>query len=529
MDVPDADYRSDVYRALSAFATDSTAQRQKMVSALRDVYFIRAVDARTGSHHFARPPDAYQATQRMKDLFAGVPGVLIIDDSKDYLRGDRIRTLLEAAGSPLYLLPASVESPLTPEEKADLRQRETGDMASSYDIELSDHTLVGLKSLLTTIPGLTETEGNARVKLLWEALCDVADRRGSGVFEGEYRWMRYGARSAVFNPYFVRLLNETRWIPDGNGVLQRPGDVVFESTGWKENPFLLTKIVFKPPVIDELAREAGIDPGVLTLLTQYGLTSVEQLTSQLRRAGLMDGDGEAGEAPSTADPNRDISDGAAGQISPVSDSPDPTGASDSGSKAPTDAEPGTPANQPSGGVNDPAGADGTNHAGSGDGSEQHQTGQDTQSGDGRQFVSYVALNSEDEEDSDPDGLTQQERMNLEDNAIGLILEHEPRLKRTPMNNPGFDLLEPGTDGQPVKWVEVKAMRATLGDRPVGITRTQFEFGRKHGKAFWLYIVESARDPKQARIVRIQDPVGKSQTFTFDHGWIEVAEIAKTTE
>ena len=67
------------------------------------------------------------------------------------------------------------------------------------------------------------------------------------------------------------------------------------------------------------------------------------------------------------------------------------------------------------------------------------------------------------------------------------------------------------------------MRGTLNDRPVGISRTQFEWAQKRGSAFWIYIVENADAPEQARVVRIQDPAGKSQTFTFDHGWLSVAE------
>jgi hypothetical protein len=29
-----------------------------------------------------------------------------------------------------------------------------------------------------------------------------------------------------------------------------------------------------------------------------------------------------------------------------------------------------------------------------------------------------------------------------------------------------------------------------------------------------------------RIIRNQDPAGKARTFTFDHGWISVAETEK---
>ena len=54
--------------------------------------------------------------------------------------------------------------------------------------------------------------------------------------------MWFTERRAVFDASFVPLLNDTYWVPDENGVLQRPRDVIFESTGWETNPFLLTKI-----------------------------------------------------------------------------------------------------------------------------------------------------------------------------------------------------------------------------------------------------------------------------------------------
>ena len=165
---------------------------------------------------------------------------------------------------------------------------------------------------------------------------------------------------------------------------------------------------------------------------------------------------------------------------------------------------------------------------SGSGKAQHETIRAAKTGAERKFVSYVSLNHTDEEEPDPDGLTQQERMNLEERAIERILDEEPELKRTPPNNPGFDLTEVDPNGRPVRWIEIKAMKATLNDRPVGISRTQFEWAQKHGIGFWLYIVENAGTPEQARVVRIQDPAGKSQTFTFDHGWLSVAEGIEST-
>ena len=70
------------------------------------------------------------------------------------------------------------------------------------------------------------------------------------------------------------------------------------------------------------------------------------------------------------------------------------------------------------------------------------------------------------------------------------------------------------------------MKRNLENRAVGISHTQFEHAIERGKSYWLYVVEYADDDEKFRIVKIQDPVGKARTFTFDHGWIEVAEVLK---
>jgi len=126
------------------------------------------------------------------------------------------------------------------------------------------------------------------------------------------------------------------------------------------------------------------------------------------------------------------------------------------------------------------------------------------------------------EEIDPDGLETQQRLEVEEQAIQLVLAREPELCRTPVNNPGYDLFESGVDGQTTRWIEVKAMSGSLYDRPVGMSSVQFECARLHGEAFWLYVVEHVLDNDKARVVRIQNPAARAQTFTFDHGWLDVA-------
>ncbi len=140
----------------------------------------------------------------------------------------------------------------------------------------------------------------------------------------------------------------------------------------------------------------------------------------------------------------------------------------------------------------------------------------------RKFVSYVSVDPKNEEGPDPDGLSQQARMDLEEKAIQLILNRDGSLQRTPTHNRGFDLFEPDEDGDPIRWVEVKAMTGPFEARPVCLSRPQFDCSVANGEAYWLYVVEFAGDARRARILCIQDPYGKTKYFTFDHGWVAVA-------
>ena len=162
-------------------------------------------------------------------------------------------------------------------------------------------------------------------------------------------------------------------------------------------------------------------------------------------------------------------------------------------------------------------ASGVMGSGNGVGHEKRTPGQ----AGTRPFISYVGAHPDDDPDSD--GLDQAVRMQIEGRAIDLIISIEPALRRTPAGNPGFDLYEAESSGKEIRWVEVKSMTGSLKDRPVGLSRTQFDCAREKGDAYWLYVVEHATDPVQARVLRIQNPVALARTFTFDHGWSQIAQ------
>ena len=509
VDVSDEYYAADIGRILAAFKTDSTSQRYKLTAALKMSQFVKAVDAGDGSKVFAKAAVVYLATQRLKDLFDGIFALLVVDNSCDCLQGEEIRGLLVECDAARYLRPIPAQTDFTYEKLQDMR-REAGCERNTGPEVLDDKSLLGLEELLAVLPTLDAEAAANRSRLLWEALTDL-EGRGHSAFLGKYSWFYYTSHSCSFDAAFVRRLNEAAWVHGPGGTLQRPGSVLFEETGWEANPFLLSKIRFKPPLIEALAKEAGIEPGVLDLLKKHGLTSVAELTARLDIKGEPEQPGgETG--PTTAE---DALKKLLGDVlPPTKPVPDPAGVEPSGSGGGRGGSGrGTGAGAGSGSGKDA----GERADGAGAGSTKRTPG----GAGGRPFISYVAAQP-DEEDRDPDGLDYPARMALEAQAINLILAHEPKWQRTPTHNHGYDLFEAGDDGQPICWVEVKAMTGGLHDRPVGLSRTQFECAREHSKVYWLYVVEHA-GKNNARIVRIQDPAGKARTFTFDRGWLAVAQ------
>ena len=386
---------------------------------------------------------------------------------------------------------------------------------------IGDYTLDGLEALLDCLPSLPAQDRKERATVLWEALIDLERQQGVNGFSGIYRWTYYGPQMCSFDAAFVRLLNETAWVPDPQGDLRRPEEVLFDSLGWDPSLLLLSKIRFKPPIIEQLAKQAGIEPGVISLLKRLGVTSESDLRARL---GLQDGSAVGGHVGvDSIDHSIRRRLGQASGLSPSSHGSDyQTHADDIGpnnrvasalsasARGPVD----TDAPGLRGGT--------TSHDGSQEAAQVRREGlkEDARSG-GRRFISYVAVHPH-ECEPDIDGIDQARRTELEEMAIKHVLSCEPSWLRTREQNSGFDLYQAGPDGRPIRWCEVKAMGGSLADRPVGLSRAQFEYAEERGDDYWLYIVEHAGDENRARLVRIQNPAGRARTFLFDHGWLEVA-------
>jgi len=534
VDVEENAYTADIERIRLAFNTDSATQREKLRSALRETAFVLVTDTGDGKRYVAKPGDIYIATDRLKQLFAGVPNVYMVDDGYDCLRGEDTRELLVACGASRYLSPLPAASSLTSTEKTQIR-KETGLERASWQNQPEDFTIRGLAQLLEILPKLGADDAKVRARLLWDSLADL-EARGTGAFYGSYRWgYSHETKTSRFDASFIRTLNQVAWIPGTHGELMPPALVVFDTLGWKPNPFLLTKFAFKPPIIDQLAKEAGIDPAALDLLRKYGITSVTELASRL---GITSPPPTAESEP---DVEPELTEESSGDV--YSDAQDLYGDMPEISQGTYDPDGGDGATRGAGrganghtGTGTPKGG-GFGNNGANGGSEANTSRPDQSKGTGggtpgkrlagraggRPFISYVGVHPNDEE-HDPDGLNQAVRMQIEERAIELIIGLEPTLRRTPQGNPGFDLYENTSGGQPIRWVEVKSMTGSLEDRPIGLSHTQFRCAQTLGAAYWLYVVEYATDPSRARVLRIQDPIAHARTFTFDKGWAEIAQI-----
>ena len=528
-DVDYKDYETDIGRILNAFATDSKGQREKLESALRESDFVMTVDSGDRSKGVSKPGKVYLSTERLRALFDGVDGVLLIDGDYPCLRGDSIRELLEACGATRSLRPVPVVCDLSPEHLAEIR-RSAGLERCTSEKAITDWTLHGIDGLLSLLPKLEPIQRQRRAALLWDALVDLENRRGARVFVAEYLWSySHETKTTPIDAAFVRQLGEREWVPDSDGNLHAPELVVFNTLGWKRNPFLLSKVRFKPAIIDQLAKAAGIEPGVLELLKKLGVTSEAELRERL---GVPEGT-----AATASDSKNDMSDvieklvGTSNPAPMLSDPAvqQPKKQGSIGNRAGFGV--GTGSGRERNTIPQPAqGAVGPGSGADGDASTQNpdtharSTGGKRTPGSsgGRSFVSYVGVHLEDEA-PDPDDLDQAARMELEERAIEFILSYETGWKRTPPYHPGFDLFKTGPDAQPRQWCEVKAMTGNLSGRPVAMSRTQFDFAREQGDAYWLYIVERA-GTNSARIVRIPDPARNARSFTFDRGWLEIAVL-----
>lgn len=112
-------------------------------------------------------------------------------------------------------------------------------------------------------------------------------------------------------------------------------------------------------------------------------------------------------------------------------------------------------------------------------------------------------------------------------AIEAVLRYERGKGREPEeqahNNPGFDIRSMSGEGKLERLIEVKGLVGDWTERGVRLSSVQFAMAREHPDAFWIYVVENARDPSRQIVHAIANPFAKVTEYWFDHGWRDVRE------
>ena len=265
------EYERDISRILLAIASDSNAQRERLVQQLSGTPFVRSVGFGGTEWPYAAPRDIYLPRSELKQLFEGIGVVRFVDDGYDCLLGEEVQVLLESCGATSHLKPVRAKNALSSQEKYQLRRGGR----STKDGEIDNWNLLGLDAILEELPSLSADQRRERAGMLWQCLIDLVHKGRRECFQGTYRYHYYSWHSSTFPSEFVKRLNETPWIPNEDGDLKLPGSVSFGELGWAGDDFLLSQIEFlqpHSPSVANLAKEAGVELETLDLIREHKIT-----------------------------------------------------------------------------------------------------------------------------------------------------------------------------------------------------------------------------------------------------------------
>ena len=186
-----------------------------------------------------------------------------------------------------------------------------------------------------------------------------------------------------------------------------------------------------------------------------------------------------------------------------------------------------------------AGGGGTTHAGAGtqasgsaiSGGTSKQAGGEPRERQTRRsrLLAYVTTSAHAAplEQSTPSERERVELAQVDVAAIEAVLRYERAKGREPEeqahNNPGFDIRSMSAGGVVERLIEVKGLASDWTERGVRLSSVQFAMAREHPEAFWIYVVENARDPDRQVVHAIANPFAKVTEYWFDHGWRDVRE------
>lgn len=156
---------------------------------------------------------------------------------------------------------------------------------------------------------------------------------------------------------------------------------------------------------------------------------------------------------------------------------------------------------------------------------------ETQEGDGSQHLpqrrgqlrSYVYPEgaSPSSDDVSP-SVTTADNDAVDSAGVKRVLDYERQHGREPKAmdhyHPGYDVESFDEKGRLQRIIEIKSLAGEWDGFGVGISATQFDTARRKEEAFWLYVVEHAKDDELFQVTCIPHPTAHITDYRFDDRW-----------
>lgn len=110
----------------------------------------------------------------------------------------------------------------------------------------------------------------------------------------------------------------------------------------------------------------------------------------------------------------------------------------------------------------------------------------------------------------------------------LLLSKDNDFQKAQVNNKGFDIYEKDTNGQIIRYIEVKTLTGQWGQGGVGITEHQLEFAQKEKDKWWLFVVENI-NTDNTKVYQFKNPILEANRFMFDNSWKQLAYQSNSVE
>ncbi len=455
-----------IFRALEAPQSES---KKQLEAKLRETAFVLARDSCTGQTAYRRPDEVYLETKELTKYFEGTSERVWV--LAEQIPAGQISALLKLGVSDR---PRRIRIDGALDEQQ-LRTLRGGTNATGNSSSIDDYQLQGLKVFVGRMRSAPPSERVALALILWDFLFQEAviasERAWDDVFFwGKYRWSYRGARSARFEPQFMKVLKGESWLPKKDGTFHKPNEISLDDlpSEFAVNEFLAKQLGFLSETEQALARRIGIDPQLIAYLK-----SNPEAQRRLQRSMAQN---RIGQAVEEADDKADSSSDEAN-------------------------------------VEKPGGAKGS----------QQRRG--NSGGSSVRIETRVYVEHEKPSEDRVERGSNEVRNSVDVAGIQLVLAYERKNGRNPVEqahgNPGFDIRSEDDAGG-VRYIEVKSLAAAWSASGVALSDTQFEEAQKRGEEFWLYVVERA-ESSDAKVFAIQNPANSIRFVLFDHGWRSLSE------